>query len=878
MQRGVTPEQAQANSSDLQAATNSRTHHDCGSQHKGSKGGSHRGSRRGPRPEGKTNGAPRRDSQGLRPSSGHGRREEGSMSAETSVLEPPLSRSPSTASSSRPEKFKGISANHLLCFQSHASQTQGGRSGASSGKSLPRKRFSQPRPQKFDRNKFLQANYRFVVSDAVNASLHYADADRMFEWEDVLQVELLTSAPLSCPISLDNPPRCPQITPCGHIFSFPAIMAHLLHAGGPHLRRSAPCPLCFAPLISRDLRLVSTTSVIPPKVGQPMVFQLLKRGRTTIVPTILGEPQASQASAGGSAANTAAADEDVQSGTEGGGGSETGGNARPSNGSVGTGSNTLPKPGKHGSNVANAKSPASSPVQPPLAGVATGQLGPLAANCFSKFAVVGLTGAGALWEAAARDLAAYAAEVMAWGGEDAAVEAPSVYAALDVLAVRARRASASASASGSSPQEACSGLSPEQQGAYAEAQVKKMFVGAVDERALAASLAEVEARQAEEQRAREALFPSLLAGSPPPRQPTHQQQQQQQQQQRGAGHGSGLPPGRLNAGAASFSPQGSSSSAAPAPAESKGAGRAKGDKSIPGPAHYMPAFSDDEEEEEDEGEEGEEGGGESEHGPAFAAETRAPRGDHAQAGLADKEDGAAGGSSEEGSAGPGEQGQKLDARERAEGGGGAGGDAGGQGPGAAAMRVADKQVNSATPGGDFYMYQAGDGQWVFMDPLNLKCLLHHYGSYECCPPTITARVLEVESIEQLAEVALGQSEGGPLPPAALAPFADELGAREKRRRRRAAAERKAAADSAAAARNARNARQVGTAVSLPAALLVACAVFPSWAPVRCGVDGMRQLSSRLQQTVQQPRAAAEHTPGNKGMSRVHLTSFLDPSR
>jgi len=35
-----------------------------------------------------------------------------------------------------------------------------------------------------------QANYRFVVSDAVDASLHYADADKMFEWEDVLQVRI----------------------------------------------------------------------------------------------------------------------------------------------------------------------------------------------------------------------------------------------------------------------------------------------------------------------------------------------------------------------------------------------------------------------------------------------------------------------------------------------------------------------------------------------------------------------------------------------------------------------------------------------------------------------------------------------------------------
>ena len=45
--------------------------------------------------------------------------------------------------------------------------------------------------------------------------------------------------------------------------------------------------------------------------------------------------------------------------------------------------------------------------------------------------------------------------------------------------------------------------------------------------------------------------------------------------------------------------------------------------------------------------------------------------------------------------------------------------------------------------------QAGDGQWVFINPLNLKCLIHHYGDYEACPPSITAPVLEVESVEQV---------------------------------------------------------------------------------------------------------------------------------
>jgi len=45
--------------------------------------------------------------------------------------------------------------------------------------------------------------------------------------------------------------------------------------------------------------------------------------------------------------------------------------------------------------------------------------------------------------------------------------------------------------------------------------------------------------------------------------------------------------------------------------------------------------------------------------------------------------------------------------------------------------------------------QAGDGQWVFLDPLNMKCLLHHYGTYEACPTTFAAKVLELESVEQV---------------------------------------------------------------------------------------------------------------------------------
>lgn len=42
------------------------------------------------------------------------------------------------------------------------------------------------------------------------------------------QVDMQTSGQaLTCPIAL-GPPVAPQITPCGHVFSFPAIVQHLV--------------------------------------------------------------------------------------------------------------------------------------------------------------------------------------------------------------------------------------------------------------------------------------------------------------------------------------------------------------------------------------------------------------------------------------------------------------------------------------------------------------------------------------------------------------------------------------------------------------------------------------------------------------------------
>jgi hypothetical protein len=107
-----------------------------------------------------------------------------------------------------------------------------------------------------------------AAAGAVDTKQFEADADRMFDWDDVIMVDMRSSVPVQCPISLDSPPVCPQITPCGHVFSFGSIMRHLMTHGGEQLRRSAPCPLCYQPLVARELRLVQvrdTGCMQPPR-------------------------------------------------------------------------------------------------------------------------------------------------------------------------------------------------------------------------------------------------------------------------------------------------------------------------------------------------------------------------------------------------------------------------------------------------------------------------------------------------------------------------------------------------------------------------------------------------------------------------------------
>lgn len=170
------------------------------------------------------------------------------------------------------------SANHLLNFQYDPIV----RPPPSQRISFPRK---SQKAQPFNKELFLQANFRFLVSDFGDYMLNSLDPDKMLQWEDIAALSVSAPVPIQCPICLEVPPVCPQMTSCGHIFCFPCILRYFVL--GNNEQRSdhfKKCPLCFAISSSKELRTVFVETVHNYQVGDMIELTLLNRSRGSIIP------------------------------------------------------------------------------------------------------------------------------------------------------------------------------------------------------------------------------------------------------------------------------------------------------------------------------------------------------------------------------------------------------------------------------------------------------------------------------------------------------------------------------------------------------------------------------------------------------------------
>ncbi|KAI9455916.1 hypothetical protein BJY52DRAFT_1278098 [Lactarius psammicola] len=156
------------------------------------------------------------------------------------------------------------SLNHLLNFslpprQSHQVQ------------SLPRRSRRHGTTQGvWNKERFVNAQYRFVMNPLGDYTVHFADPDIFFQWQDILQIIIPRSSALAaaaagggnnpsreegqitCPICL-SPPTAPRMTKCGHVYCFQCILHYLGTSENPKWAR---CPICFDSVNEKQLKSV----------------------------------------------------------------------------------------------------------------------------------------------------------------------------------------------------------------------------------------------------------------------------------------------------------------------------------------------------------------------------------------------------------------------------------------------------------------------------------------------------------------------------------------------------------------------------------------------------------------------------------------------
>ncbi|KZT30947.1 hypothetical protein NEOLEDRAFT_1126631 [Neolentinus lepideus HHB14362 ss-1] len=153
------------------------------------------------------------------------------------------------------------SLNHLLNFTLPPRQSQ--------VQSLPRRsRRTGTQQGVWNKERFLNAQYRFLMNPGGDYTVHFADPDIYFQWQDILQIIVpRTSAAAStsgngtvlshdqglqtCPICL-SPPTAPRMTKCGHVYCYPCIL-HLVNTSDKGWVR---CPICFDSINEKQLKSV----------------------------------------------------------------------------------------------------------------------------------------------------------------------------------------------------------------------------------------------------------------------------------------------------------------------------------------------------------------------------------------------------------------------------------------------------------------------------------------------------------------------------------------------------------------------------------------------------------------------------------------------
>ncbi|KAJ3038255.1 RING finger protein 10 [Rhizophlyctis rosea] len=166
-----------------------------------------------------------------------------------------------------PNKRGAISLNHLLNFSLPPRQRH------TTGSSAPTRRRKDVVYEPYNKERFVNANFRFIMDEAGDYTVNLFDPDVIVEWKDIVQAIVPITKEASCPICL-GPPIAPKVTKCGHVYCWPCIL-HYLHLGEKKWRK---CPICYDAIYSKDLKsaqFFTAEEVGKATVGKPVKMEMV---------------------------------------------------------------------------------------------------------------------------------------------------------------------------------------------------------------------------------------------------------------------------------------------------------------------------------------------------------------------------------------------------------------------------------------------------------------------------------------------------------------------------------------------------------------------------------------------------------------------------
>ncbi|KAJ1969775.1 hypothetical protein H4R35_006051 [Dimargaris xerosporica] len=154
------------------------------------------------------------------------------------------------------------SLNHLLNFTLPARQPPPPNHELASQRlrRLRRQRAQQQRDP-YRKERFINANYRFLLNPLGDYTVQFTDPDTFVPWNQIEQVLIDSHQPPTCPICLEVP-VAPRVTKCGHIFCLPCVLRYLstvtavtAEAIRAETRRDwKKCPICWDSIYAKDLK------------------------------------------------------------------------------------------------------------------------------------------------------------------------------------------------------------------------------------------------------------------------------------------------------------------------------------------------------------------------------------------------------------------------------------------------------------------------------------------------------------------------------------------------------------------------------------------------------------------------------------------------